>query len=270
MHAPFVLPAIPPPPFDDVQLGPLTLHLYGLLIGVAIVAAMSLSERLLARRGVDTTHYYRVIIPTVIAGFVGSRIYHVLSEPVRYARDPAAIVAVWNGGLGIYGAILGGLAAAWVLTRRYHIPRGEFVDAATVSLPLAQAIGRLGNYVNQELFGGPTSLPWALEVSPDRRPTRYAEECCFHPTFLYEGLANLVLFAVLLVAHRRWRNRPPGILFACYLAGYSLIRFFVEGVRVDPAHEWLGMRQNQWIALLLLAFGVALFALQRSRMRTRS
>jgi len=264
-----LLTAIPAPPIDNLEFGPLTLHLYGLCIGIGMVVAITLAEHLLRRRGVPLGNFYAVVIPAVIMGFVGSRIYHVLSEPRRYADAPGDIVQVWNGGLGIYGAVIGGALTAWVLARRRGFPLGELLDAAAVGFPIAQAIGRVGNWVNQELFGGPTGLPWRLEVDALHRPARYADDCCFHPTFAYEGLANLVLATGLFVTHRRWGARPVGVLFALYVAGYSAIRVFVEELRVDEAHEWFGLRQNQWVALVLVIGGLAVAAALVRRQRRR-
>jgi prolipoprotein diacylglyceryl transferase len=268
--APHMLPTIPAPPLHNIELGPLTLHVYGLLIGIAIIVAMRVAELLLTRWGADASTYMRVIIPAIIGGFVGARLYHVASEPVRYAREPLEIFAVWNGGLGIYGAVLGGALVVWWRVRQLDGSFADWADAVAVSLPLAQAIGRWGNYVNQELFGRPTSLPWGLEVDPAYRPAAFTDDCCFHPTFLYESLANLALFGVLLLIAVRWKTRIPGTIFATYLIGYSAIRIVVEGLRIDTAHEWLGMRQNQWVALLILISAtVTLVILARqSRQRT--
>lgn len=261
------LPTIPPPPFRDVELGPLTLHVYGLLIGIGIVLALQLTERLARRDGVRAEGLLPVLLPSIAMGFVGARLYHVLSEPLRYAREPLDILKVWEGGLGIWGAIAAGAVTAMVLAPRHGVDRRRLLDAAAPACALAQAIGRWGNYANQELFGRPTSLPWALEVDPAHRPERYAESSTFHPTFLYESLGLLGIVALLTVLALRWDTRPRGILFAMYVALYSTIRFFVEGLRVDPAHEFGPLRQNEWLALVLATGAVAIAATMILRAR---
>lgn len=254
---PAFLATIPPPPVSDIELGPLTLHVYGLLIGLGIIAAIQLAERLARRDGVRVDGLLSVLLPAIAMGFVGARLYHVLSEPRRYARDPIDIFKVWEGGLGIWGAIAAGAITAMLLAPRHGIDRRRLLDAAAPACALAQAIGRWGNYANQELFGRPTTLPWALEVEPSHRPERFAQSTTFHPTFLYESLGLLAIVALLTVLALRWRTRPRGILFAFYVVLYSTIRFFVEGLRVDPAHEFGPLRQNEWLALVLAVGGAA-------------
>jgi prolipoprotein diacylglyceryl transferase len=175
-------------------------------------------------------------------------------------------LAIWEGGLGIWGGIAGGtLGGLWVLRRRgADIP--AFLDAAAPGLLVAQAIGRVGNYFNQELFGGPTSLPWGLEIDAAHRPHGYAHDATFHPTFLYELIWNLGLAAALVWLGHRRRIRAPG-LFALYVAGYSGFRIFEELLRVDPAHHILGLRLNFYVASIGLAVGLLWFARTQGRRR---
>jgi prolipoprotein diacylglyceryl transferase len=168
-------------------------------------------------------------------------------------------LAIWQGGLGIWGGIAGGvLGGLWVLRRRHaNIP--AFLDAAAPGLLVAQAIGRIGNWFNQELFGGPTSLPWGLRIDADHRPAGYLQYTTFHPTFLYELIWNLLLAGALVWLFRRRTIKAPGI-FALYVAGYSLARIGEELLRIDPAHHILGMRLNFWVACLLFLAALAWFA----------
>ncbi len=240
---------IPTPPIPNViEIGPAKLHLYGLLIGIGIVLAIELATRLLKNQNIDTSNMLRVMLPSVLMGFVGARVYHVISEPVRYANAPGDILKVWNGGLGIYGGVLFGTTTAYILSKRFDMPRARLLDAGAPAIMLAQAIGRWGNYLNQELFGRPTDLPWAVKIDPDHRPEGFADVAYYHPTFLYESIANLTLCVVLVILHSKWKSRAPGAIFGIYIACYAAYRFLVEGIRIDTAHEWLGLRQNQWVS----------------------
>lgn len=270
LHLPPLLATIPAPPFRNIDLGPVVVHGYGLCIGLAIVVAITLCEWGLKRQHVDTTRLTALALIAVAAGFVGARLYHVASEPRKFIEDPAEIVAVWHGGLGIYGGVLlGSLVGLW-LAPRFDIPRRAAADAAAPAILFAQAIGRFGNYINQELFGRPFDGPWALEVDPERRPQGLLDEATFHPTFLYEALGTALLGAVFLVLLVRWRSRTGGILLPLYVAGYSMIRILVEPVRIDDAHEWAGVRQNVWVAGFLILAGLAVaFVMWRRDPSTR-
>ena len=252
-----LLATIPPPPFRNLELGPVVLHGYGLCIGLGIVLAMWIAEGILERAHVDTSRFTNLALLAVAGGFVGGRLYHVASEPVKFFHHPGDIVAVWHGGLGIYGAVLGGALVGLGLAPRFGIPRGALADAGAPALLAAQAIGRLGNYLNQELFGRPFDGAWALEVEQQRRPAAFRDQATFHPTFAYEAVANALLAAALLVLLRRWRHRAPGVVFALYVAAYSVVRLCVETLRIDPAHEWHGVRQNVWVAGSLVVLGLA-------------
>jgi len=258
---------IPPPPFQNLELGPLTLHGYGLCIGLAIVVAVAVTEWGLKRQHVDTSRMTAWAGASVLAGFIGARLYHVFSEPTHFLDHPADIVKVWEGGLGIYGGVLGGALVGLWSAPRFGIPRGAAADAAVPGILLAQAIGRFGNYLNQELFGRPFDGPWALEVDRAHRPAEFIDTTTFHPTFLYESLANFLLAGVFMLLLVRWRTRTPGILFPLYIAAYSFVRMLVEPVRIDPAHEWFGVRQNVWIAggLLVVSLAIAWYMRRRDR-----
>ena len=260
-----LLASIPSPSFNALHLGPFTVHVYGLMYVFAVTAAVLITRRRWRAEGGDPDLVVEVAVVGVPAGLIGGRIYFLLTSWDQAPHTWWGPFAVWDGGLGIWGGILAGtLAGMWVLRRRgADIPR--FLDAAAPGLLVAQSIGRVGNCFNQELFGRPTTLPWALRIAPSHRPAGYGAYATFHPTFLYEIIWNLTLAAglVWLGHHRRIH---PGGLFALYVAGYSLFRIFEELLRVDPAHHILGLRLNFFIASLLCVAGLAAFArLQRGR-----
>ena len=189
----------------------------------------------------------------VPAGVIGARLYHVATEWDRFSDDLGSIVKVWKGGLGIPGGILLGTIVAVVVARKRNIDIGQMLWAAAPAVPVAQAIGRLGNWWNQELFGRPTTLPWALKIDAEHMPDGYAPGTLFHPTFLYEATWNLALAGVLIIVGRRMMTSRSGRLMALYVGGYGLGRFWVEGLRIDPAKSGGGLRLNQWVAIAMMA-----------------
>ncbi len=250
--------SIPSPPANGLHLGPLLVHAYGLAYVAAVVAAVLITSRRWQRQGGDRGLVQEVALWGFPAGLIGGRLYFVATSWNEVPHHWWGPLAVWDGGLGIWGGIACGcLAGVWVLRRR-GADISRFLDAAAPALLVAQAIGRLGNYFNQELFGGPTSLPWGLQIDPAHRPPGYTEFTTFHPTFLYEIVWNLALAGFLVWLGRNRRLRPPG-LFALYVAGYSGFRIFEELLRVDPAHHLLGLRLNFYVATLLCLVGLAWF-----------
>jgi prolipoprotein diacylglyceryl transferase len=250
---------IPSPSSNGFHVGPLFVHAYGLAYVVAVLAAIAITTRRWRRLGGDPELVHEVALWGFPAGLVGGRLYHLATSWNEVPHHWWGPFAIWKGGLGIWGGIAGGtLAGIWVLRRRQaDVPR--FLDAAAPALLVAQAIGRVGNYFNQELFGGPTTLPWGLKIDPAHRPAGYEGYATFHPTFLYEVLWNLLLAAALVHLGRRRTIRPPG-LFALYVAGYSLARIGEELLRVDPAHHILGLRLNFFVAAVLFVAGLVWFA----------
>jgi prolipoprotein diacylglyceryl transferase len=250
--------SIPSPSFNSIDIGPLSINLYGLMIALGVVAAVWLFGRRLEQRRVGTMDDASAIaLWAVLAGVVGARLYHVATDWERFEDDLSKIPAIWEGGLGIPGGLLFGVPVGLYLARRRNIPIAVAATCAAPALPLAQAIGRWGNYFNQELYGGPTDLPWALEIDAEHIDlTVYAVGTTFHPTFLYESLWSLALCLVLLWIDRRFRP-APGQLFAMYIIGYGIGRFWVEGLRVDAADELAGLRWNQWVALAAVVGGTA-------------
>jgi prolipoprotein diacylglyceryl transferase len=227
-----------------------------LLAGIA--ACVWLTGVRWTRRGGDWDLIFRVAVWGVGAGIVGARLYHVLTSWDELPDEWWGPFAVWEGGLGIWGGIALGVIVGSYIAHRSGASALELLDAAAPGLLVAQAIGRVGNWWNQELFGEPTGRPWGLEIDPARRPEEYLAEETFHPTFLYEGLWNLLAAAVLLVLDRLYRFRPPA-LFALYVAIYTGFRFFLEHIRVDPARELGGMRLNAWVALVVFVASVLFF-----------
>ena len=259
--------SIPSPSSGALTIGPLSIHAYGLMIALGVIAAVWLLGRRLEASGEGTREDASAIaVPAVIAGVIGARLYHVITDWSTFEHDLGRIPQIWRGGLGIPGGILcGSLAGVWGFRRR-NIPAAVGLSAASPSLPLAQAIGRWGNWWNQELFGKPTDLPWALRVSADKVPAGYPPGTTFHPTFLYESLWNLALCGALLWIDRRFTLRP-GRLFAIYVVGYSIGRFWVEGLRIDPAHTSGGLRLNQWVALVVGLLAVVYLVVDWNRHR---
>jgi prolipoprotein diacylglyceryl transferase len=245
-----VVASIPSPSSGALSIGPLSIHAYGLMIALGVVAAVWLTGRRLEAMGVGTRDdASSMAVWGVIAGVIGARLYHVATDWSLFSHDLARIPQIWRGGLGIPGGILlGALGGIWGYRRR-GIAAGVGLTAAAPALPLAQAIGRWGNWWNQELFGKPTTLPWALRISDDKIPPQFAPGTTFHPTFLYESLWNFALCGVLLLIDRRFRLRP-GRLLAVYVVGYAIGRFWVEGLRIDAAKTGGGLRLNQWTAIV--------------------
>ncbi|HVM18294.1 MAG TPA: prolipoprotein diacylglyceryl transferase [Gaiellaceae bacterium] len=253
-----LLASIPSPSQGQIDVGPVSLHAYGLTLLVAIAAATALTGVRWTRRGGDWDLVLRVAVWGVAAGIVGARLYHVVTSWDEVPGEWWGVFAVWEGGLGVWGGIGLGTIVGAIVVRRAGESVVRFMDAVAPGLLLAQAIGRWGNWWNQELFGSPTDRPWGLEIDPDRRPPEYLEVETFHPVFLYESLYALAGVAVLLLVDRFFRIRPPA-LFALYVALYSIGRFFIEFLRIDRAHEWGPLRLNGWVALAFFLGGLAAF-----------
>ena len=258
---------IPSPSSGAIQLFGLSIHAYGLMIALGVVAGTWLSGRRLERAEVGTRDdMSSIAVGAVLAGVLGARLYYIVTDKSQPWKEPGRWLKIWNGGLGIPGGLLAGiLVALWAAHRRGISPAGLFTAAAP-ALPLAQAIGRFGNWWNQELFGRPTTLPWALEIDAAHLPTGYAVGTTFHPTFLYEMLWNLALCGVLLLIDKRMKLRP-GRLLAVYVVGYAAGRFWIEGLRIDPANSGGGWRLNQWTALIAGLGAVVYLLVDRQRHR---
>lgn len=260
--------AIPPPPFEALQLGHMRITLHGLLILVPALIAVAWTVRRWKARGGSAELVVDVAVWALLGGIAGARFYHVATSWSELPDAWWGPFAVWRGGLASWGGLLGGTLAGVAVLRRRGVPVRQFMDAAAPAVLLAYALGRLGNYTSQELFGPPTGLPWGLEVEPDFRPDGYEEYATFQPTFLYELLWEVGVVFVLLAVERRVRVRPPG-LFLLFLAGYGLGRMFGElFFRIDPAITIGGLRLNFYVATVLVLVSGALLARTQSGARS--
>ena len=247
-----LLAAIPSP--SSGNLGPF--HMYGIILAVGVLVAVWVSERRWRNRGYPRDGIYDIAFWVVVWGVVGARLYHVVTDYQLFTDDPLRAFAIWRGGLGIWGAVLGGGIAVVVITRRRHYDTLAVMDCMAPGIILAQAIGRWGNYFNQELFGKPSTWPWALEIAQVHRPLGYTQYATFQPTFLYESLYCLAVFGILLAIEHKWRLKR-GQTFALYVMLYTFGRFWFENMRIDPAHHVAGLRINAWVSIgvFLLALG---------------
>jgi len=246
------------PSSGTIDAGPLTIHMYGLMLLLAIAGAVALTGWRWVHWGGDWDLVFRVAVWGVAAGIVGARAYHDITSWNEVPDKWWGVFAVWQGGLGVWGGILlGSLAGAWIVRRSGQSVR-LFMDAAAPGILLAQGIGRWGNWFNQELFGKPTNQPWGLEIDPAHRPAGYFEHDTFHPTFLYEFIYDLGGVAILLLVDRYFRIRRPA-LFALYVSFYTFGRFFEELIRIDPAHEYFGLRLNAWVSIVVFVLSTAFF-----------
>ena len=261
--------SIPSPSQGVWWLGPIPVRAYALAIITGIIVAIVMGQRRWAARGHNPEEVLDVAMWAVPAGIIGGRLYHLTTDWQTYfapgGRGIVAALSIWKGGLGIWGAIALGFAGAVIGCRKRGISIADFADTLAPGIVLAQAIGRLGNWFNQELFGRPTTLPWGLEIDPAHRPAGYGMYATFQPTFLYELIGCVIVAAILLRIDARHR-RAPGQLFALYVALYCVVRFIVESFRIDTAHHFFGVRLNDYTALIVgLA---ALWAYRRIGRRT--
>ena len=269
-----VLPAaIPSPPLSWAvlfEIGFFKVHTYALMILLGIVVALWLTSRRWVARGGNAELVLDIGLWAVPFGIVGGRIYHVLSSPDAYfgpAGDPLRVFVIWDGGMGIWGAIALGAVGAWIATRRAGVRFAPFADAAAPALLVAQAIGRLGNWFNQELFGAPTTLPWGLRIDPESSmfPEGLPPDTLFHPTFLYEMLWNLAAAVLLIWLDRRYRL-GHGRVFWAYVVLYTLGRVWIEMLRIDPAETIGGLRLNVWTSIVVgIGALVTFFVVGRAR-----
>ena len=264
----FLLGIIPSPSSGSIHLGPLRLNAYGLMIAIGVIAAVRIAGRRAENRGVGTTEdISSIAMWAVPAGVLGGRAYHVLTDYERFQGHWFDAVKIWQGGLGIWGGVTAGVAVGWWCARRRGLDAWWIISCAAPAIAIAQAIGRWGNWFNQELFGRPTTLPWALEVSNEiAEKAGYAAGTTFHPTFLYESVGCVVL-AWLLIRLERRITPARGRLFAWYVAGYTVLRFGTESIRIDTAHHVGGMRLNQWVAIGVFTATVLFLAVDRLRSR---
>ena len=263
-----ILASIPSPSSGSIHIGPLRLNAYGLMIALGVIVAIRIAGRRAESRGVGTTDdFSSIAMWAVPAGVIGGRVYHVITDYELFRGQWLDALKIWEGGLGIWGGVaLGVLVGVW-RARVRGLNALAIVSCAVPAIAVAQAIGRWGNWWNQELFGSPTTLPWGLDISDYLTVKNgYSVDTLFHPTFLYESLGCLALAFVLIALEKRLQP-APGRILAWYVMGYSALRFGIEGLRIDPAHSAGGLRLNQWVSLG--AFSAAAIFIGITRLRSR-
>jgi hypothetical protein len=264
-----ILLVIPSPDVSYIELGPLRIHFYALFILAGIILALVLTESRLRARGAESGIALDVSLWAIPLGILGGRFFHVVTHPNDYffpGADLLAIFRIWEGGLAIYGALMFGALGAAIGARASGIKFTSYLDAVAPGVLLAQAVGRWGNYFNNELFGAPTDLPWGLQIDSNNPayPSGFPEGVLFHPTFLYESIWSLAGVALLLALDRRM-NLRWGKLMGLYLVYYSVGRVWIEAIRIDPSEIFLGLRINIWSAIAGIALGIAIFVIQSRR-----
>ena len=267
---------IPSPSLSSFSVGPLTIHFYALCIITGIAAAIWIGRKRYANLGGNPDDVSEVAIWAVPFGIIGGRIYHVITSPAQYFGangNPVDALRIWEGGLGIWGAISLGAVGAYLYFRTHKTTLNfrQLLASLAPGVVVAQAIGRIGNYFNQEVFGKPTELPWGLEIDPVNRPDGFESYATFHPTFLYELLWCLVV-AVLLIklpGFLKQITSKQGDIFALYILGYTLGRVWIESLRIDEANLILGLRLNIWVSLIVLITASAYLIASKRRGNTK-
>lgn len=262
--------SIPSPDQGVWFIGWFPIRAYAMCILAGIVVAVWITQKRLNKRGGKPGQALDVAVWAVPLGIIGGRLYHVISSPQAYFGEgghPLNAFKIWEGGLGIWGAVALGTLGVWIGCRRNGVDFLDYADSAAPGLAVAQAIGRFGNYFNQELFGGPTTLPWGLEISPTHRPIGYEQYATFQPTFLYESLWCLIIALALVLVDRRF-SLAKGQIFALYGMLYTVGRGVIETLRIDDANHVLGLRLNVWTSVIV--FAGAAFAFWRLGARSET
>lgn len=268
-----ILAYIPSPTISQFSIGPVTVHIYALCILMGIVLAVWITTTRWKKLGGNFDQVLDITLVSVPAGIIGARLYHIITTPERFFGpdgDWAEMFRIWNGGLGIWGGVLFGALAAWAWCRHKHYPMALLADAIAPGLLVAQAVGRLGNWFNQELYGAPTTLPWGLKLNMEGTAIGHSEQCydgatcpsgtLFHPTFLYEMIWNLIGAAIIVyIGSKAMKKLKAGSLFAVYIMWYTLGRTWIESLRIDYAHEFLGVRINVWVSMAVFVLGAVSF-----------
>lgn len=250
------------------HIGALQLHWYGLLLALGALAGLWAMVRLGKWYQIPSAHLYDLFFYVLIGGLIGARLYHVLNEPAYYSQHPSEILKIWNGGLAIHGGMIVGVLIIWLFGRAKKISPWLLADITAVGLVLGQAIGRWGNYFNQELFGRPTLQPWGIPIDPLNRPAGYTDMVYFHPTFLYESLGCLAIAAVLWWLHRRRQQKKDGLgtgsIILVYLILYSLLRLAMELLRIDRVPVILGLRLPLLTSAVLIVVALLIWFIRRA------
>ena len=262
-----LLLSIPSPSSSTIEIGPLSIHFYGLTLLVAIAAAVAITGVRWTRRGGDWDLIFRVAVWGVASGIVGARLYHVITSWDELPEEWWGPFAIWKGGLGVWGGIGLGCVVGAIVAHRSGASVARLADCVAPALLVAQGIGRFGNWWNQELYGKPTDLPWGLEIDPENRsPIDYIDQETFHPTFLYEALWCFGAAGVLFLIERMFKGRiRPGNLFALYVLVYSVGRLWIETLRIDPSHELGGVRLNVFVAATAIVASAVFFVVWQRR-----
>ncbi len=250
-----LLAAIPSPSNNVIELGPLTIHYYGILIALGVIVAIVVSRLRYVRFGGSGEMFEKAAIWTVVIGFLGARIGYVSTHTGRFTGRPWAALYIWEGGLALYGGLLAGALTLVYLMRKHNGDVFAIGDSVAIGIPLAQAIGRWGNYFNQELFGTPSDLPWAIIIDPSNRPAEYASFETFHPTFLYESLWNAIILVPIILWLEKRGKLAKGSGFGMYIMLYAVIRFLTELIRTDTTFRFLEISRNGWISIGAILFG---------------
>jgi prolipoprotein diacylglyceryl transferase len=252
-----VFASIPSPSDGVIDIG-ISIHVYGLLLAIGVIVASVIAERRWKRWGHEPREFQNIVVVVVICGVIGARLYHVITDYQLFENDWLRVLEIWEGGLSIWGVVIGGMIGVIVMCRIKGYDALGLMDAIVPGLAIAQAIGRFGNWFNQELFGEPTDLPWGLEIDREHRPAGFEDQPTFHPTFLYESIYVVVLIAVLVRVERRVQLKR-GQLSALYAMGYTFGRFWLEHLRIDDANLILGFRVNAWVSAAAFFAGLAWF-----------
>jgi len=266
-----LLASIPSPSQNVFEIGPLTIHVYGILIALGVIVAIIVSRNRYVRFGGLGETFERVAIWGVVIGFLGARAGYVITHTHRFEGRPWAAFYIWEGGLALYGGLLFGALTFIYLLNRWKGDVFAVGDAVAIGVPIAQAIGRWGNYFNQELFGTPSGLPWAVEIDPDKAAAAgFPGVTTFHPTFLYESLWNVLILVPIILWFERKAKLAKSASFGLYVAGYAFIRFLMELMRTDTTFRFLGLSRNGWVSIAAFLFGVGwvVYAQRRAEKRT--
>ncbi len=259
-----ILASIPSPPINDFHIGPLRITFYGIFVMTGVVIAWLVTRNRFVDRGGDSEIAERIVIRVIVFGFLGARLAYVSTHLSRFEGEWWKVIAIWEGGLAMYGGLTLGAIVMVIYCRKWGASLPDFLDSVAPAVPFAQAMGRFGNYFNQELFGTPTDLPWGLEIDPQFRPDEFQEFETFHPTFLYESLLNVGLGFFIIWFGKRYPSMR-GRLVGLYFLGYGAIRFLMELIRTDTTFRLFGLSRNGWVSIGAMILGVIVLFWKRIR-----